>query len=170
MVKALQLLLIVTLVHAVALAKEFQGEVVRVTDGDTVSILDVKKEQHKVRLIGIDAPEKKQAFGKISKQHLSKLVFGKIVTVEFEKSDRYGRILGKMLFNGNDINLEQLRAGLAWHYKQYTKSQSTEDQAAYAKAESDAKRLSLGLWADPDPVPPWEFRHAGARLPARATP
>ena len=93
------------------------GQVVGVTDGDTITVLDGQRTQHKVRLAGIDAPEKAQAFGQRSKEHLSSLVFGRQVKVETEKQDRYGRTVGKVLVEGRDANLAMVVAGLAWHYK-----------------------------------------------------
>ena len=96
---------------------DFTGNVVGVADGDTITVLNADKVQHKIRLTGIDAPEKKQPFGNRSKQSLSDMVFNKTVTVETDKRDSYGRELGKVLAGGKDMNLEQVRAGFAWHYK-----------------------------------------------------
>jgi endonuclease YncB( thermonuclease family) len=140
-------------------AEILNGRVVGVADGDTVTVLDASRQQHKIRLMGIDAPEKKQAFGNKSKQALSDLVFNKQVSVEFSKTDRYGRTIGKILVDGLDANLEQVKKGMAWHYKQYQKEQSSVDRTAYAKAEELAKAEKLGLWFDPSPTPPWDFRH-----------
>jgi endonuclease YncB( thermonuclease family) len=140
-------------------AEMLSGRVVGVADGDTVTVLDASRQQHKIRLMGIDAPEKKQAFGNKSKQALSDLVFNKQVSVEFSKTDRYGRTIGKILVDGLDANLEQVKKGMAWHYKQYQKEQSSVDRTAYAKAEELAKAKKLGLWFDPSPTPPWDFRH-----------
>jgi endonuclease YncB( thermonuclease family) len=95
------------------------GRVVSVTEGDTIIVLDSGNAQHKVRLQGTDAPERGQAYGTKSKEHLSDSVAGRFVVVEYEKRDRYERILGKVLLSGEDMNLEQIRAGLAWHYKKY---------------------------------------------------
>lgn len=136
-----------------------QGKVVGISDGDTITVLDGSKAQHKIRLAGIDAPEKSQAFGERSKQHLSDLVFGKTVTVDWNKTDRYGRTVGKVIVNSRDANLGQVSAGLAWHYKQYEKEQSAPDRTSYAQAEIDARNRRIGLWNDATPVPPWDFRH-----------
>ena len=138
---------------------DFIGNVVGVADGDTITVLDADKVQHKIRLTGIDAPEKKQPFGNRSKQSLSDMVFNKIVTVETDKRDRYGRELGKVLVGGMDANLEQVREGMAWHYKAYERTQSATDRQAYADAENEAKAANRGLWVDADPMPPWEWRH-----------
>lgn len=141
-----------------AWADTITGEVIAVTDGDTIRVLDAQHVQYKVRLAGIDAPESKQAFGARSKKHLSDLVFGKTVTVEFTKHDRYGRVVGKVLHENVDMDLQQIEVGLAWHYKQYAKEQSMEDRLRYADAESRARVAHVGLWLDVNPVPPWEWR------------
>lgn len=133
---------------------------ISIADGDTVTVLDSANTQIKIRLMGIDAPEKKQAFGTRSKESLSALVFDKQVTVEFSKKDKYGRTVGKILVNGIDANLEQVKAGMAWHYKQYQREQSADDRATYAQAEEQARAAKTGLWADTDPTPPWDWRHA----------
>lgn len=95
-----------------------------VPDGDTITVLDADKVQHKIRLAGIDAQEKKQPFGQRSKESLSDLVFSKAVTVDTNKRDRYGREVGKVLVNGLDANLVQVQRGFAWHYKAYEREQS----------------------------------------------
>jgi endonuclease YncB( thermonuclease family) len=138
---------------------DITGYVVGVADGDTISVLDADKVQHKIRLTGIDAPEKKQPFGNRSKQSLSDMVFNKTVTVETDKRDRYGRELGKVMESGKDVNLEQVRAGMAWHYKAYERTQSVIDRQPYADAEIEAKAAKRGLWVDAEPTPPWEWRH-----------
>lgn len=154
------LLLIATLLVAFsAPAETLSGRVVGVSDGDTVSVLDATNSQWKIRLMGIDAPEKNQAFGQRSKQHLSDLVFDKQVRIEYSKKDRYGRTIGKILVDGIDANLEQIKAGMAWHYKQYQKEQTSSDRSLYSEAEDRARVGHVGLWADSDPTPPWEFRH-----------
>lgn len=140
-------------------AATITGRVVGVADGDTVTVLDDFKVQHKIRLSGIDAPEKKQAFGMRSKQSLSDLVFDKDVTVETEKKDKYRREIGKILVAGQDVNLEQVTRGFAWHYKAYERDQPPNDRKLYDFAERQARSGKRGLWADTDPVPPWEFRH-----------
>ena len=137
------------------------GRIVGISDGDTVTLLDANKRQYKIRLTGIDAPEKKMPFGQRSKEHLSDLIFSKDVLVETEKLDRYGRTLGKILFDRNDINLAMINAGLAWHYKKYQKDQSRSDRLLYAHAEEQARQHRLGLWRDPNPTAPWEWRKGG---------
>jgi len=139
-------------------AATLQGKVVNVADGDTLTVLDDQKTQHKIRLQGIDAPEKSQAFGQKSKQSLSHLVHSQIVTVEFQKKDKYGRTVGKVILNGTDVCLEQIKLGMAWHYKQYQSEQPKEDRDTYAQAELTARTQAVGLWKDKSPTPPWEFR------------
>jgi endonuclease YncB( thermonuclease family) len=146
--------LFVCLAHAETL----RGKVVKIADGDTLTVLDKSKRQHKIRLIGIDAPERKQPFGTVSRQNLADLVFGKKVAVEWHKQDRYQRVLGKVLLDGQDINLEQIKAGLAWHYKRYDKDQQLADRRLYAEAQKAASLKGIGLWSDVAPVAPWDFR------------
>jgi endonuclease YncB( thermonuclease family) len=129
-----------------------------VADGDTITVLDGTNTQHRIRLDGIDAPESHQAFGTQSKQSLSEMIFGKDVTVVYQKTDQYGRLVGKILLDGKDINLEQVKAGLAWHYKEYQREQSPEDRELYARAEDEAHAARRGLWRDPDPTEPSAFR------------
>ena len=155
---AVSILLLITL--PLAQAETLSGRVVRVTDGDTIVVLDASKVQHKIRLTGIDAPERSQAFGTKSKEHLADLVAGKTVEVDYSKYDRYGRILGKVIVKGEDVNLEQVEAGMAWHYKKYQGEQSASDRVKYSDAELEARRHKLGLWNDPGPIPPWEYRQA----------
>jgi endonuclease YncB( thermonuclease family) len=140
-------------------ADTFSGKVIHVADGDTITVLDNAHTQHKVRLAGIDAPESKQAFGHASKQSLVAKVTGQYVVIEWDKVDRFGRKVGKVLLGGQDVNLEQVRRGLAWHYKAYQLEQSIDDQKAYSEAESGAMTACIGLWRDATPVAPWDFRH-----------
>lgn len=132
-------------------ADTFSGRVVSVADGDTITVL-VDREQIKVRLIEIDAPEKAQAFGNKSKQALANLVFGKEVEVEERGKDRYKRTLGRVLVNGLDANAEMVRLGYAWVYRKY--SQNPE----LLRLEAGARESKRGLWVDSNPMPPWEWR------------
>jgi endonuclease YncB( thermonuclease family) len=134
------------------------GRVVRVADGDTVTVLDSSNTQYRIRLEGIDAPESHQAFGTQSKKNLSDMVFGRDVTVAYQKTDQYGRLVGKITLDGKDINLAQVQAGMAWHYKEYQREQAPEDRELYAKAEDEARSARRGLWLDGDPVEPSAFR------------
>lgn len=137
------------------------GKVINVADGDSITVLDATNTQHKVRLTGIDAPERGQAFGNVSKESLAEQVAGRSVAVEWDKVDRYGRKVGKVLLAGMDSNLVQIKRGLAWHYKQYEREQSPADRQSYAEAEVEARAAKLGLWRDAEPTPPWEFRRKG---------
>ncbi|TRZ93892.1 MAG: nuclease [Rhodocyclaceae bacterium] len=143
------------------------GRVSGVSDGSTVAVVDKAKVQHKVRLAAIDAPEAMQRFGKESKQHLSDLILGKEVTVEWHQRDRFGRIVGKVTLRTPpcptcpktlDAGLAQLEAGLAWWDRESRRQQSLEDQGYYEYAEFDAKARRIGLWQDAAPLPPWEWR------------
>ncbi|WP_254772789.1 thermonuclease family protein [Nitrosospira multiformis] len=129
-------------------AEILRGRVVKIADGDTVTVLDESKHQHKVSLIGIDAPERKQPFRTVSRQNLADLVFGKEVAVEWHKQDRYQRVLGKVLLNGQDVNLKQIKAGLAWHYAQYDKDLRLADKRLYAEAQKSqpvSRALGCGV-------------------------
>jgi len=145
-------------VSTVTLADTLIGKVVGLADGDTITVLDSQQTQHKVRLMGIDCPEKSQPFGQNAKQSLSDLVFGQPVSVEWQKLDRYGRIVGKVLVNGQDANLEQIRRGMAWHFKKYDREQEPLDRGTYSQAEIEARMGNRGLWSDPEPIPPWDWR------------
>jgi len=142
------------------LAETIEGRVVGVSDGDTVTVLDGTKTQHKIRLAGIDAPESKQAFGQASKKHLSDLVFGRDVTLDCGKTDKYRREVCVVMVGGQDANLAQVKAGMAWWYRQYQREQSAAQRSSYEGAETAAKARRIGLWQEADPVPPWEWRHA----------
>lgn len=142
-----------------ASAESLAGQVVGVSDGDTITLIDSTKSQHKIRLTGIDAPEKNQAFGQASKKSLSDMVFNQYVVVSWEKRDRYKRILGKVLLKDQDVCLEQVKRGMAWHYKKYEREQSSEDRTLYSKAEQNARKQRVGLWSDDAPIEPSEFRH-----------
>jgi endonuclease YncB( thermonuclease family) len=152
------LALILAFTSLTSIADQLQGKVIKVTDGDTVNVLTDDNQTHKVRLSGIDAPEKSQAFGNKSKQALADDIDGKTVTVEFNKRDKYQRIVGKITVNGKDVNLNQIKRGLAWHYKKYENEQDVEDRSIYANAEYLAQRDKIGLWFDANPIPPWDFR------------
>lgn len=161
-----------TLLAFAGQAASLSGRVVAVADGDSLTVLDANKVRHKVRLAAIDAPEKGQAFGNRSKQHLSDLVFHKEVTVEWRKRDRYQRIIGKVMVRSPDCpdcpkNLDvgqaQLSVGLAWWYRQHAHEQSPGDRGRYEFEEREARARRVGLWRDPAPLPPWRFRKAMAK-------
>ena len=116
--------LLAILCATAASAEVVVGQVVGITDGDTLIVLSSAKRQYKVRLAGIDSPERGQAFGTKAKQSLSDLAFGKVALVEYHKRDRYGRLVGKVHVGNLDVCLEQIRRGLAWHYKDYERTSS----------------------------------------------
>src|SRR5580658_4892679 len=130
------------------------GRVVSVADGDTLTVLDEYDRQHRIRLFGIDAPEKAQAFGNQSKKSLSSKVFGATVRVDVVDVDRYGRQVGRVYLGNRLINLEQVREGYAWRYAQFDRHHE------FDRAEAEARRSRRGLWSAPHPTPPWEFRRA----------
>ncbi len=149
---------------------DFTGKVVAVADGDTITVLR-GNEQVKIRLAGIDAPEKAQAFGNAAKLRMSDLVFGKEVRVDDRKLDKHGRTIGRVWVTSTecqvsdcpktlDAGMALLTTGLAWHYKKYEKEQPEEERGQYSFAESEAHAKRAGLWSDPEPVPPWEWRKA----------
>ncbi|MBS0454234.1 MAG: thermonuclease family protein [Proteobacteria bacterium] len=144
----------------VAHAGNFAGRVVKVTDGDTIVVLDAQLQQHKIRLAGIDAPENAQDFGTRSRINLAGMVAGRTVTVETSKVDRYGRLVGVVVVNGKDANLAQVQQGMAWWYRAYAREQSPADRAAYSHAEEIARTERRGLWAMPAPVAPWDWRRS----------
>lgn len=156
--------ILVCLLPLLAWADSFEGKVVTISDGDTVKVLRPDKTLEKIRLLGIDAPEKKQDFGQKSKNALNDKLAGQTVKVEFKKRDRYGRILGKIWKGTEDVNLSQVKAGLAWHYKQYAKEQGKIDAEAYAAAEVVARKAKAGLWTLAENVPPWEFRQNNRKV------
>jgi endonuclease YncB( thermonuclease family) len=142
-----------------ASAQTVKGRVVGISDGDTITVLDASNQQHKIRLNGIDAPESSQGFGQASKRNLSNLIFGKEVTVSWRKIDRYGRIVGTVMIGSMNVNLEQLKAGLAWYFRKYASDVPPADRPIYDRAEQEARTARRGLWQQSNPTPPWEFRH-----------
>lgn len=162
-----------------AFAEELFGRVVGVTDGDTVTVLDGQNRQHEVRLSAIDSPETSchqkrpsasddacvehgQPFGKAAKRSLSDLVYGRDVKVVLQRGESYGRAIGTIwVVGGVNANLEQVRRGMAWHYKRYAaKEQTPADYDAFDQAENSARRGRVGLWSSAgNAVAPWEYRH-----------
>ncbi len=148
----------IAVLPAAASAETLSGKVVGVADGDTLTVL-VDQQMVHVRVTGIDAPEKGQPFGQVSKQGLSKCAYGNQVEVEWHKKDRYGRTVGKVMVRQVDCGLRQIEQGLAWHYKAYAKEQAPGDRVSYAHAEEAARDARTGLWSEGTPVAPWEYRH-----------
>lgn len=160
--------LLVASLTSSALPAVIEGRVIKVSDGDTITVLDHDNRQIKIRMSGIDAPEKAQPYGQRAKQNLSRLVFDKEVRVDWNKRDKYKRTLGKVWVQpadcrdceqSLDANLAQLTAGMAWWYRKYANEQPVEDQNVYSAAEAKAQAKRVGLWSDPTPMPPWEWRH-----------
>ena len=147
----------------VASADTFNGFVTGITDGDTLTLLDDQKQQHKIRVVGIDAPEKVQPFGAKSQANLGLLAFNKQARAECPKRDRYGRELCKIFVDGQDVGLQQITDGMAWWFVKYAKEQAPEDRVTYEQAETTAKIRRFGLWADTNPTPPWDWRKLGKR-------
>lgn len=143
-----------TACHTSVLAEVITGRVIKVADGDTITILDNQKKQHKIRLAQIDAPEKSQPWGKASRDYLNAWIYENVVTVDYDETDRYGRIVGEVYIGQYHVNSEMLRNGNAWVYTRYAK-----DKRLFELQES-AKRNQFGLWSLPqsDQVPPWEWR------------
>lgn len=127
-------------------------KVIGIIDGDTYDILDNNK-SIRIRMDGIDAPEKGMPYNKVSKKYLSDLIFDKFIKVRVVKIDNYGRSIAQTyLLDGTDISLEMIKAGFAWHYKEFSSNQD------YAKAEDEARERQLGLWQDKKPIAPWDVR------------
>ena len=136
------------LISAQTNAATITGRVVKVSDGDTITVLEGTT-QYKIRLMGIDAPERAQPFGNRSKIALANNIAGKTVEAEYNKKDRYQRIIGKVTYMGYGINLRQIELGMAWHYKQYEREQDVEDRSKYAQAEYLAQRGKGGVESGP---------------------
>jgi len=154
-------LLIVTGIHvlaglcAAAQPTTIKGLVVGVSDGDTIKILTPAKEELRIRLYGIDCPEKRQAFGQAAKKFTSDQVYKKNVSVTVLDTDRYGRKVGLVYYGQECVNAKILKAGLAWVYDKYCKAAVCRDFDYY---EQEARKSRLGLWSYENPIPPWEFR------------
>jgi micrococcal nuclease len=149
----MKMYLLALLLPGTLFAAEMQGTVIRVIDGDTIDLFHEQKPV-RIRLANIDAPEKKQAYGRWSLHKLNSLVIGQTVTVTYTQSDRYGRILGRVVSNnGIEANRYMVQSGAAWVYDRY----NTDN--ALPALQKEAQQQKRGLWADGNPVPPWEWRH-----------
>jgi len=135
-----------------------EGKVVKVHDGDTITVLDQDNKKFSIRLQGIDAPELKQEAGAVSQQNLSRMVLGKQVTIVWTKVDKYRRTVGTIMLDGHDVNIEQVKAGMAWHFKKYEDEQSPADRVTYAAVEQAARTAGLGLWKVASPTAPGDWR------------
>ncbi len=163
----MRLIFLILFLCSASVLADITGRVVSVTDGDTIKVLDSTNTRYKVRLTGIDAPERGQPFGSKSKDHLAFMVAGKEVFVESDKNDRYGRVLGKVWVQPSDCptcgktldaNHAQVLSGMAWWYRYYAKEQPPQDRGRYESAEDEAKARKWGLWADPNPINPYDWR------------
>ena len=154
LLKCIVLMLLVFEVNAEVL----NGTVVGISDGDTITVLDKLSIEHKVRLMGIDAPEKSQTFGNEAKQTLSNYIYKKEVSVEYKKLDKFKRIVGKVELDGQDICLKMIVDGMAWHYTDYEKEQTKTDRDLYREAEANARSGMIGLWHQANAIKPSEFR------------
>jgi len=134
------------------------GHIVAIADDCTLALLDASTTQHKIRLDGIDAPEKGQAFGNRAKQSLSDLAFDRDAQAHCPKVDRYGRRVCKVIVNGVDVGLEQVRRGMAWVFTRYLKELEPERREAYVAAVAQARSERRGLWKDAQPTAPWDWR------------
>jgi len=157
-------------------AEELRGRIVGLADGDTATVLDTDKSQHRVRIAGIDAPERGQPGAQRSKESLSALIYDQPVRVEWKKRDRFGRIVGKIWVASPDspcrgepacpmnvdAGLAQITMGRAWWFRKYANEQSPEDRGQYESAEQEARAKRAGVWRDGTAVPPWEWRERRA--------
>jgi len=163
-VRAAFIFLLVLLLTPAAIATEWVGTVVGIADGDTLTLLDAGRVRHRIRLDGIDAPERSQAFGQRARQSLAELAQGRTARAACAKTDRYGRAVCNVTVDGVDVGLEQVRRGLAWHYVRYAREQSPQARLDYANAEAAARAATLGLWSGAQATAPWDHRreHAAA--------
>lgn len=174
MSRAIAAAIILLIAFGAAAQTELTGRIVGVTDGDTITLLDASKTQHRIRLSGIDAPERGQPGGHRSKDSLSALVYEQPVRIEWHKRDRYDRIVGNVWVASPDApcrgkadcpmtldaGLAQITAGRAWWFRKYAGEQTPDDRARYESAEQEARARKDGLWRDGSAVPPWEWRAA----------
>lgn len=128
------------------------GKVIKIVDGDTYDILLENQTTERIRMEGIDAPERGMPYYKVSKDYLGQLCFGKTIKIVQTNTDRYGRTVAKSYINDNELGLLMIQAGYAWHFKKYS------HDLVLSEAETSAKNSQRGLWADQSPVAPWEWR------------
>lgn len=132
--------------------QKFTGKVIKIVDGDTFDVLTDNKETVRIRMNGIDCPERKQAYYQVCKDMLSAFIFGKNVVLISNSKDRYRRVLADVYFENRNINLLMIQKGFAWHYKKYSKDEEM------AKAEIEARKAKIGLWKNADAIAPWIFK------------
>lgn len=156
--KKFLLFIILLAFPVICLGQRFSVKVVAISDGDTFTGLNSDNLQLKFRIFGIDAPEKKQAFGNRAKEYLSSLIFSKEVTVDVQSQDGWGRYISYVYTpEGQDVSLLMLNEGMAWHFIKY------DNTECYKRAEVSARNARKGLWSDNEPVAPWEFRALNKR-------
>ena len=154
-------LVLLVIACASASAETLTGRVLSIADGDTLTILTADEKQHRIRLDGIDAPERTQPYSQRSRQSLAELAHQQEAVADCQKVDKYQRNVCVVRVHGVDVGLEQVKRGMAWHFKRYEAEQSPENRSIYAAAEREARAAAKrGLWLDPAPVAPWEFRAA----------
>lgn len=161
------ILVLALLPAAPAIGEEIRCSVVRVADGDTITVVTIENQQHRVRVAGIDAPEKGQPYADRSRESLARMAMGKAATLDCHKTDRYQRKVCKVWVRPADCSscghtldagLAQISAGLAWWYRAYAHEQLPEDRGRYESEEAEARLRKRGLWSMPYPVPSWEWR------------
>jgi endonuclease YncB( thermonuclease family) len=150
-------------------ASELRGVAASVADGDTLTLRDGVGTQHRIRLNGIDAPERGQPFSQVARKSLDELTRGRQLVATCPKTDRFGRRVCTVRADSQDVGLALIEQGLAWHFKRYEADQSPADRAAYAEAEHHARDSRRGLWSFPDPEPPWDWRAARAVAGSRTS-
>lgn len=143
---------------------EVRGQIVKVTDGDTVTLLNERDIRITIRLAGIDAPELRMQYGQAAQAYLRDLVLNKVVIAKTHKKDRFGRIVATLWVNSEDVNLAMIHAGMAWHYKKYQTDQPKHLTAIYDKSEQAARTAMQGLWRQQNPTPPWLWRKCRAPM------
>ena len=151
------LVLVAALSLGLSQADVTKGRVVRIVDGDTI-VVEGQGIRQKVRLSAIDTPERDQPWGDSATREMRRLVAGKDVSVHWYKTDRWDRLIGNVLVDGEDAGLLMIERGMAWHFKRYADEQTPADRDAYSAAERAAQGARRGLWSDPEPTPPWEWR------------
>jgi len=151
------LVLVAALGLGLSQADVTEGRVVRIVDGDTI-VVEGQGIRQKVRLSAIDTPERDQPWGEAATREMRRLVAGKDVLVHWYKTDRWDRLIGNVLVDGEDAGLLMIKRGMAWHFKRYADEQTPADRKAYEAAEDAARKARRGLWSDPQPIPPWEWR------------
>jgi len=153
--KRLVAVLFLLILPIAAFAADYPARVVGITDGDTLTVLKADRTQVKIRLAGIDAPETGQDFGSRAKQAASEMAFGKDVTIRPTDMDRYGRTVAEVILpDGASLNREMVARGMSWWYSRYAPS-----DRELAALEAEARAAHCGLWSQPTPIPPWDWRH-----------